>query len=423
MRRSTLRFAVLSLALTGCALFGGKNAETKQWEKDAKAQAKAATPEAERDMAELFEQQNERITEMRGQVEKSTNDLSDLLLGKAPMGGLPASTFEAEATLLTKHLSFPHMLPFEERELNKFFAPMSKSDEAKLGKLYKNRPLADKVIASLRWLTSAGYLILLEQNRAVTLNWSAELMVLALGSQAIAFEKRTETKVGNDTLDALAVSLANRDQSRTLLVTHTGSLAVFEGIAQGGDPKAMTGLSNAMKAQAAASPESSREAARAFLDGISGEALDVAASLEAGMRGAVGDKSYENAYQDSLVMTLQQIEKAQNEPSVYDQIDQQARQAKQKEVAELARTAKDRLVARAKEIGLEQAKGFIGGLPGGKQLLAGLRAIKELRNGNPRGAIEAALEAAPPGPIGEGLKTASKIAFAVHDIAKRRKGA
>jgi hypothetical protein len=393
-----------------------------RWQSDAKAQAREKTPEMEQDLVRSMQQQNGRITPMREQVEASTAALGDILLGKAPMRGLPPARFEDQTRLVTKQLSFPELLPFEQRELNKFFAPMSAADTQRLKKLASNRELMQRITESLKWVQSAGYMILLEQNRAMTLNWSAELMALYLGSKAIAFERMTESKVGDDTLDAIAAALSNRDQSRALLVTHTGTLAAFEGVSQGGDPKAITTLAEAIKAQTSTEPQTSREAARAFLDGIQGEALDVAASLEAGMRDAVGDKSYENAYQAGLVQTLQQIEDAQAEVSIYEQIDEQAKQAKRREAQQLRRNAKERLVARAKELGLEKAKGFIGALPGGKQLLAGLRAIKELRAGNPRGALEAALEAAPPGPIGTGLQTASKLAFAVADAAKRRRG-
>ena len=139
------------------------------------------------------------------------------------------------------------------------------------------------------------------------------------------------------------------------------------------------------------------------------------------MRAAVGDKSYEHAYQSGLVQTLQQIEDAQAEASLYDTIDEQAKMAKQRERQQLRETAQERLMARAKELGVEKAKGFLAALPGGKQLLAGLNAIKELRAGNPRGALMAALEAAPAGPVSEGLKTASKVAFAAADHAKRKR--
>jgi hypothetical protein len=420
--RSLPRALTVLLVLSGCALFGKKDTSMDKWQKDAHAHAKEATPEMERDLATRIEQQTERITEMDVQVVKSTDALADILQGKAPMGSLAPATFESQTKLLTKHLGFPKLRPFDERELNAFFEPMSDADQKKLQKLYKNRELATQVTTSLAWLQGAGYSILLEQNRAVALNWGAELMALWLGSEVLAFEKTTETKASNETLEKLAVTLAYRNHSRGLLVTNTAALAVFEGVAKGGDPAAISALAGAMQAHASVKPQATVEEVRAFVDGLEAEALDVAGALEAGMRGAVGDKSYDNAYQAGLVQTLGQIEKAQAQASIYQQIDDQAKQAKQAEAQELARTVKDRLVARAKELGVAKANGLIGAIPGGKQLLAGLRAIKELRNGNPRGALEAALEAAPPGAVGEGLRAASKIAFGIADTAKRARG-
>ena len=97
------------------------------------------------------------------------------------------------------------------------------------------------------------------------------------------------------------------------------------------------------------------------------------------------------------------------------------RAAKQHEFQQKAGDAKERLTARAKELGTSKAREILGGLPYGKQMLAGTDALTKLRGGDPRGALESAVEAVPEGKIGSAIKMAMKLAFAASDAVKRRR--
>lgn len=270
-------------------------------------------------------------------------------------------------------------------------------------------------------MQGAGYHILLEQNRAVGLAWGAELRALYLGAGVVAFERRYETKASTETLGAVAELLALRAQARVILAGNTALLAAYEGVSHGGDPEAVRGLAQAIAEQLAQPRDAASLDPRAFLDGLGAEGLEIAASLEANMRAAQGDANYEKVYQRELVQTLQEIEEAQQEAALADQIDQQARAVALAQAKTLRDTAQQRLVERAKAMGMAKGQQLLAAMPYGAQLTQGLAALRELRAGNPRGALMAAADAAPPGAIGQGIKTALKLAFAVADTIKKRR--
>lgn len=418
----------LSLLASGCALFAGpagganKPQTAAQWKRDAKAQVAVSKPEQEEDMRTFVAQQNETTDAAVDKVVASTRALADVLLGKSPaFKGATPGRFDDHVIALRAHIEVPKLLPFEQRTLKHFFEPLSPEDTAAVGKVAGKPAAIAKLRAALEGVQGAGYSILLEHTRAVATNWGAELRTLYLGAKVVAFERAFETKASKETLDVVASMLATRAQTRELLALDTAMLAAFEGVSQGGDPKAITALAEAAATQLAVPRDPKQMDPRAFLDGLTGEGLDIAASLESNMRVAMGDKSYEHAYQRELVDTLQRIEEAEAQASIEDQIDAQARAVAIAQVRTLRDTAQQRLVDRAKAMGLEKAKALLGAMPYGAQLNAGMNALRELRAGNPRAALMSAADAAPPGPIGQGIKTALQLAFKVADVVKRRR--
>lgn len=419
------RLALLALlAPMGCALFGGsdrasKRASVDEWQADAKSRVAAKAPEAEADLVRHIDQQRGRVHEATEQVTASSVLLCDAILGEHTyLDHVPAKPVTAWVGVMRKYSAVPKLVPFEDRRLNHFFEDLPASAKKKMAKAAVKPAVREQLNHANGGLQGVAYNALLEHDRAVTANWNAELMSFYLGSKVITHERLVEDEVGEEVLDEIARMLEDRAQSRALLATQTAILGLYEGVSDGGDPESLLVLARSAKAQYAARTKVSREEARAFVDGMQGEALDIAAVLEASMRTAVGDQSYEKVHQKTLVRVMEDIEKAQQTTSVYDQIDAQAKQAKRAETKQQLGSMKDRLTARAQELGMAKAKEVIGGLPYGSQFLAGADALGQLRAGNARGALEAAANAAPPGPIGEGIRTALKLAFAVADKFK-----
>jgi hypothetical protein len=415
----------LFVALIACQPTGETKSPTAaQWQSETKASLRDDTPQAEQDLQAHIASRNDYITRSVTPILEQTQTLDGVLLGETAQERAPGPVaFDASVRFCRKYVTLPKLLPFEERRLKTFFEDLSKADQAKLAKLYNQKKVLEDFRLHFSLLQADGYQILLAQNQAVGANWFAELHSLLLASEVLTFEHQFESKASEATLAELADTLTIRNQSRAMLATQTAMLAAFEGVIAGGNPQAVLELAKLSRDQVGTPTPATTEDARALVGSISTEALDVAAALEVSMRQAHGDKNYEHAYQEVLVSVLEQIEKAQDEASLYEIVDEQARMAKAAEVEQRRKTTQERLIARAKELGTDKAREVFAGLPYGQQFLAGADAVEKLREGDPRGALEAAAEAAPSGPIGSGIKAALGLAFAGSAAIKRRRPA
>lgn len=417
--------AACLVLFSGCALFGSGNKDKSvaQWQQASKTTISEGTPEAEAELRKDLVRERERL---QGVLETHLTraELSDdVILGTATFNdSYEADTFENQIGLLKKFDVVPEMDTPQNRDRGKFYKPTSDESKARLAKLYKKKKLLDEIRVALANTSAVGMFLVAEQRDTIRLNWSTELYCLQFGAQIRAFEQQFETEASSETLEEMAQVMAIRDQTRGLMVTHVGLLAAFEGVAGGGQPSAVTQLARASKAHINAPAAVEVKQARAYIEALQENGFDLGASLEASMRDAVGDEDYERHYQRQLTRTIKAVEKAEAEQSLYEQVDDAARLSKRKELKEQANTVQQRLTERAEQLAGAKAKSVISNLPFGRQALAGLRAVKELRAGNPRGALEAAIEAAPAGPIKAGMQTAATIGFAAADGGKRRRG-
>ncbi len=421
-------FAALTLLFiapaTGCALFGG-NKDTqsvKDWQNDSKTNIAAKTPEAEQKLQAKLVRDRERLEESLQKHLERAELSDDVILGTGTFNdSYEPDTFENQINLLRKYDLVRELETPENRLRGKFYKDGDPAAAKRLQKLYKQKELLDDIRVAFANTEGVGLYIIAEQRDNIRLNWSVELFALQYAAEIRSFENMLETKVSDATLQEMAAVMAIRDQTRALMVTHTAMLAAFEGIASGGDPKAVTELAKASKSQVNHKSDIGLKDAKAYVKSLSGESIDMAAALEVSMRAAVGDEEYERYYQGDLVRTLKTAEEAEAQESLYDQIDDVARAAKVKEFQQKARTVQDRLTERAKQFAGGKARKFIEALPYGKQALAGLDAVRELRNGNPEAAIDMAIDAAPAGPIQSGLTIAKKLGFAAAGARKRRR--
>jgi hypothetical protein len=286
---------------------------------------------------------------------------------------------------------------------------------------YKDAKFVEQSRITMPTFDALGAYLLKEQEGTMGVSWSTELAAMQYAAEIIAFEHMYETEASDALIGELAAMMSLRDQARMQMATHTAMLATFEGVVHGGDAKAVMELAAASKKQIAEPPQVTAETARKFAADVGEQSLDIAASLEATMRAAHGDEVYERHYQRELVATLGEIEKAEDEASLYDMVDDAQKQARMQEIKERAKTVGARLTERAKSLGLEKAEQIISKLPFGSQIVSGIKALRELRNGNPRGALLAAIEAVPSGPIKEGMKTATTLGFAAEKMIKERR--
>ncbi len=415
--------ACLSL-LNGCALLGSSEKEKSvgQWQQTSKDSIREGTPEAEAELRDDLVQARERLQGVLSQHLAQAELSDDVILGtKTFNDSYEPDTFENQIELLKKYDVAPRLDTPANRDRGKFYLPASDAANARLAKLYKNKKLLDEIRVALANTAAVGMFLVAEQRDTIRLNWSTELYCLQFGAQIRAFEERFETEVSNETLGEMARVMEIRDQTRALMVTHVGLLAAFEGVADGGQASAVTVLAKASKAQINEPGAVGVEQARPYVAALQENSFDLGASLEASMRDAIGAEEYERHYQRELTTTIKVVEEAEAQQSLYDQVDDAARLARRQELKEQARTIQERLTERATQLAGDKAKRIIGALPFGNQALAGLRAVKELRNGNPRAALEAAIEAAPAGPIKAGMQTASTLGFAAADLGKSRR--
>lgn len=411
---------LLLLPLVACAGLQAKDPAMRAWSADAKRSIAQATPEQEAELQESLEWYRSRLDEGAAKHIAQAQKSNEVVLGRAGWNAqTKASTFESQIDLLRRHDFVPVLKPYAERQRGRFYEPPSKKAQDGLAKLYKHKQLLDDLRVAYSTVEAVGLYVAAEQEGTVRLNWSAELHTLQAAAEVVGFQQQFAVQASDETLEALTKVMGVRDQTRQLMATHTAMLAAFEGVAAGGDPAAVGRLAAASQQQGAAPPPVAVEDARTLVADLGGQALDIAASLEITMRAARGDEEYERHYRGELVETLRQIEEAEAKASLASMVDQQMKQARLLELQQMAQTVQQRLTDRAKALGLEKAEQVLERLPFGSQIVSGLRALRELRNGNPRGALMAAIDAAPPGPWQEGLRSASKIAFDIADKAKK----
>lgn len=429
-RRHRLVVLCLALSLPGCALFGGKGSsepskkqQMDQWGTQSRAAIAEGAPAQDEKLREQLEHHRERsqkIIDQHGQQAMTSNDV---ILGVTGFSGLEPTPLDKHVAFIRKHKLMPTPVPPEERRMGKFFEKTSKENMDRMTAKSKDATFMKQVRVSLPTLDALGAYLLEEQEGTMGVSWSTELAAMQYAAEIVAFEHTFETKASDELMGELAAMMSLRDQARMQMATHTAMLATFEGIVTGGDPKAVMELAAASKQQINEPPEVSPKTAREFADELSKQSLDIAASLEATMRAAHGDEVYERHYQRELVSTLGKIEEAEDEASLYDLVDDAQKQARMQLIKEKARTVQQRLTERAKSLGLEKAEQIIAKLPFGSQIVSGIKALRELRNGNPRAALVAAIDAVPGGAIREGMKTATNIAFAAEKVIKNRRGA
>ena len=301
------------LALFGCAsLTSSRDPSVAQWQKDSKQALKDGTPEAENELREGLQRERTRLEGVLEQHFAQAELSDDVILGtKTFNASYQPDAFERQLQLLRKYDVVPELETPENRDRGKFYQPLSADAKGRLQKLYKQKQLLDDLRVAFANTEAIGMYLVAEQRDTLKLNWSVELYSLQFSARIRAFEKRFDTKVTDETLAEMAEIIAIRDQTRMLMVTHTAMLAAFDGVAAGGEPSAVTELAKASKAQINQESNVETEEARSYVSSLSGESLDVAAALEASMREAVGDETYERYYQSDLVGTLKVAEDAE----------------------------------------------------------------------------------------------------------------
>jgi hypothetical protein len=414
----------LSLVVPGCAAFGGKSTkqqEMDQWGADSKAAIAEGAEQQDAKLVERLQHHRESAEKIIAQHAEQAMTSNDVILGVTGFNGLEPTAFDKHVAFIRKHGLMLTPVPSEEWRRGKFFEKSSKENMAKMQAKAKDAKFMAQVRVALPTLDALGAFLLKEQEGTTGVSWSTELAAMQYAAEIVAFENKFETKASEELLGELSAMMAIRDQARLQMATHTAMLATFAGVVGGGDAKAVMDLAAASKKQLGERSEVSAQTAREFADELGKESLDIAASLEATMRAAHGDEVYERHFQRELVRTLGEIEKAEDEASLYDMVDDVQKQARMALIRERAASVQQRLTERAKSLGLQKAEQIISKLPFGSQIVAGITALRELRNGNPRAALVAAIEAVPSGPIKEGMKTATNIGFAAEKMIKDRK--
>ncbi len=425
MTRRVLSFALcLTVAAPGCALFGGKSTkrqEVDKWAADSKSAIAEGAAEEDAKLVERLRHHRDSSEKIIAQHAEQAMTSNDVILGVTGFNGLEPSPFDQQVAFLRKHGLMLTPVPSDQWRRGKFFEPTSKENMAKMQAKAKDTKFMAQARVTLPTLDALGAYLLKEAEGTTAVSWTSELIAMMYAAEIVAFENKFETKASDELLGELSAMMAIRDQARLQMATHTALLAAFSGVANGGDPKAVMELAAASKKQINDRPVVSAETARAFADELGKQSLDIAASLESMMRAAQGDEVYERHFQSELVRTLKEIEKAEDEASLYDMIDDAQKQAHMTLMREKAASVQQRLTERAKSLGLQKAEQLISKLPFGNQIISGITALRELRNGNPRAALVAAIEAVPSGPIKEGMKTATNIGFAAEKMIKDRK--
>lgn len=423
-RASRLLSICLVLAVPGCASVGGstKKQEVDAWAADSKQAIAEGAPQADAELAEDLRNHRERSAKVIAMHAEQAKTSNDVILGKTGFGNLAPAPLSTHIAFIQKHGLMPTPVPYEERRRGKFFgAPSDKAMKTMQTKAHKDKQFAEQVRIAIPTVDAIGAYLLKEQEGTLGVSWTTELTTMMLAARVVAFENQFEAKASEELLGEVALLMSQRDQARLQMATHTAMLATFEGVAHGGDPEAVMELAKASNEQIDQAPEVTTQTAREFVDELSDKSLDIAASLEATMRVAHGDEVYERHYQSELVRALAEIEKAEAEASLVKMIDDAQKQAHMTLVQEKAASVQERLTERAKSLGLEKAEQILGKLPFGSQIVAGIKALRELRNGNPREALLAAIEAVPSGPIKEGMKTATALGFAAEKAIKNRR--
>ena len=424
----TRRICSLAVCLTlvgpGCAAFGGKSTkgqEVDNWAAESKQAIAEGAPQEDAKITERLRHHLESAEKIIAQHSEQAMTSNDVILGVAGFNGLEPAPFDEHIAFIRKHGLMLTPVPPQDWRKGKFFEKTSKENMAKMQAKAKDTKFMAQVRVALPTLDALGAFLLKEQEGTTAVSWTTELNAMMYAAEIVAFENKFETKASEELMGELAAMMAVRDQARLQMATHTAMLAAFEGVARGGDPKAVKDLAAASKKQINERPEVPAQTARDFADELGKQSLDIAASLEATMRAAHGDEVYERNFQRELVRTLGEIEKAEDEASLYDMVDEAQKQARMTLMREKAASVQQRLTERAKSLGLQKAEQIISKLPFGSQIIAGITALRELRAGNPRAALVAAIDAVPAGPIKEGMKTATNIGFAAEKMIKDRK--
>ncbi len=426
--RLVVPLVVLSLA--GCALFGGRSPSAPggaqqmgQWGAQSRAAIAQNAPAQDEKLREQLAHHRESSQKIIDQHQKQAMTSNDVILGVAGFNGVEPTPLDEHVAFIRKHGLMPTPVPPEDRRKGKFFEKTSKANMDRMAAKYKDAKFMSQARVSLPTFDALGAYLLKELEGTTGVSWSTELAAMHYAAEIAAFEREFATKASDELMGELAAMMSLRDQARLQMATHTAMLATFEGVVNGGDPKAVMELAAASKQQIDERPEVSEKAAREFAETLSEQSLDLAASLESTMRAAHGDEVYDRHFRRELVSTLAKVEEAQDKASLYDLVDDAQKQARMQLIREKAQTVQQRLTERAKAFGLAKAEQFLGKLPFGSQIVSGIKALRELRNGNPRGALLAAIDAVPNGAIREGMKTATTLGFAAGKMIKNRRGA
>ncbi|MBX3230252.1 MAG: hypothetical protein KIT84_24530 [Labilithrix sp.] len=398
--------------MSGCGV-GADSAKTERWAAESRVAIAKNAPVEDEKIKEQLEYHRKRSAEIVGKHAEQAMTSNDVILGVKGFNNLEAAPFDQHVAFLRKHKLMPTPVPANKRRMGKFFEQTSKENMDRMVALSRDAQAKKQLGVAVPTVDALGAYLLKEQEGTTGVSWSTELAAMQYAAMIVAFEHKTESKASDALVGELAQMMSLRDQARLQMATHTAMLASFEGVVHGGDPKAVMDLAAASKKQINEAPKVSLESAREFARQLSKQSLDIAASLEATMRAAHGDAEYERHYQGELVRTLGEIEKAEGEASLYTIVDQTQKRARMAELEALAKNVKERLIERAKSLGLEKAESILSALPFGKQIVSGIKAVKALVTGHPREALAAAIDAVPPGPIQEGMKSAVNIGFAI----------